>query len=58
MSDPTRMTAAALADALASGDLSSEQITRAHLDLHTLKNVYVAEYTGDTRRTDQHDPPP
>ncbi|MHA7124870.1 Asp-tRNA(Asn)/Glu-tRNA(Gln) amidotransferase subunit GatA [Janibacter indicus] len=32
MSDPTRMTAAALADALASGDLSSEQITRAHLD--------------------------
>ncbi|WP_277454883.1 Asp-tRNA(Asn)/Glu-tRNA(Gln) amidotransferase subunit GatA [Janibacter sp. DB-40] len=32
MSDPTRMTAAALADALASGDLSSEQVTRAHLD--------------------------
>lgn len=32
MSDPTRMTAAALADALAAGDLSSEQITRAHLD--------------------------
>ena len=32
MSDPTRMTAAALADALAAGDLSSEQITQAHLD--------------------------
>ncbi|WP_435203328.1 Asp-tRNA(Asn)/Glu-tRNA(Gln) amidotransferase subunit GatA [Janibacter sp. GS2] len=32
MSDPTRMTAAALADALAAGDLSAEQITRAHLD--------------------------
>ena len=32
MSDPTRMTAAALADALASGDLTSEQVTRAHLD--------------------------
>ena len=32
MSDPTRMTAAALADALASGDLSAEQVTRAHLD--------------------------
>jgi len=32
VSDPTRMTAAALADALAAGDLSAEQVTRAHLD--------------------------
>ena len=44
MSDPTRMTAAALADALASGDLSSEQVTRApvsytHLTLPTTPYV-------------------
>ncbi|WP_084342561.1 Asp-tRNA(Asn)/Glu-tRNA(Gln) amidotransferase subunit GatA [Janibacter corallicola] len=32
MSDPTRMTAAALADALAAGDLSAEDVTHAHLE--------------------------
>ena len=32
MSDPTRLTAAALADALASGELSAVEATQAHLD--------------------------
>ncbi len=44
MSDPTRMTAAALADALAAGDLSSEQITRAHLDRIEGVDEHVGAY--------------
>ncbi len=44
MSDPTRMTAAALTDALAAGDLSAEEVTRAHLDRIEGVDEHVGAY--------------
>ncbi len=44
MSDPTRMSAAALSDALAAGELSAEDITRAHLDRIQAVDEHVAAY--------------
>ena len=43
MSDPTRLTAAALADALAAGELSAVEATQTHLDrCMTCRNCWCA----------------